>query len=308
MDSRPGSGLVTTHAIRTEGDHPGRGVGDAALPGHAVGVEAAAPHLRQADDLLPDVGPHAGRHPRDPGHLHAPGHPALPAAARRRKRLGHAHRVHGAAQPGRPGPGLPPGSRLRARRPVRARARRQHLLRPRLQSPAPERRRAARGGHGLRLRRHRSRALRRGRVRRPEARGEPRGEAGQAQVALRRHRPLLLRRAGGRLRTEREAVGARRAGDHRSQPHLPRRRHARGRDHGARLRLARHRNPRVAARGRPVHLHHREAAGVEGGLPGGSRLAPGLDRRRPAGRTCAKALGKSSYGAYLRGLLEQRVF
>ena len=32
MDSRPGSGLVTTHAIRTEGDHPGRGPGTRLYP------------------------------------------------------------------------------------------------------------------------------------------------------------------------------------------------------------------------------------------------------------------------------------
>ncbi len=35
-------------------------------------------------------------------------------------------------------------------------------------------------------------------------------------------------------------------------------------------------------RGRAVHRHDREAAGSQDRLPGGDRLAPGLDRRRPA--------------------------
>ena len=68
-------------------------------------------------------------------------------------------------------------------------------------------------------------------------------------------------------------------------------RQARGGDHGARLRLARHRHPRVAAGGRAVHLHHREAAGAQGGLSGGGGLAPGVDHRR---RSWATAPGRSA--------------
>ena len=49
-----------------------------------------------------------------------------------------------------------------------------------------------------------------------------RGEAGAAQVELRRHRPVLLRQPGGRHRRALKPVGARRAGDHRREQRLPR--------------------------------------------------------------------------------------
>ena len=55
-----------------------------------------------------------------------------------------------------------------------------------------------------------------------------------------------------------------------------------GRDHGPRLRVARHRHARLAPRGGAVHRDDREAAGAQGRLPGGGGLAPGLDRRRAA--------------------------
>jgi glucose-1-phosphate thymidylyltransferase short form len=74
-----------------------------------------------------------------------------------------------------------------------------------------------------------------------------------------------------------QAVGARRARDHRPQRPLPGAGQAQRRDHGPRLCLARHRHARQPARGRPVHRHAREAPGPEGGLPRGDRLAQGLD-------------------------------
>ncbi len=51
------------------------------------------------------------------------------------------------------------------------------------------------------------------------------------------------------------------------------------RDHGPRLRLARHRHPRQPARSQPVHRHARKTAGPEGRLPRGDRLPLGLDQR-----------------------------
>ena len=64
------------------------------------------PDLRQADDLLPAVHADAGGHPRDPGHHHAarPGRASAPAGRRQRAR--HPLRVRGAAEARGAGPGL----------------------------------------------------------------------------------------------------------------------------------------------------------------------------------------------------------
>ncbi len=81
-----------------------------------------------------------------------------------------------------------------------------------------------------------------------------------------------------------EALAARRAGDHRPQPLLPRGRLAAPGAAGPRLRLAGHRHPPVAARGLQLHRDHRGAPGPARVLPGGDRLRQRLDRRRPAAR------------------------
>ena len=57
-------------------------------------------------------------------------------------------------------------------------------------------------------------------------RGEPRREAGAPAIVVRGHRAVLLRQSGPGHRREPEAVGARRAGDHRRQSRLPRARAA----------------------------------------------------------------------------------
>ena len=77
--------------------------------------------------------------------------------------------------------------------PLGAGAGRQHLLRPRLHRGAGERGAARDRRHGVRLHGVRPRALRRRRVRRRGARALHRGEAAGAEVALGRHRALLLR-------------------------------------------------------------------------------------------------------------------
>ena len=76
------------------------------------------------------------------------------------------------------------------------------------------------GRHGLRLLGARSRALRGRRVRRRRPRGRARGEAGQAALAVRGDRALLLRQPGRRDRGGPQAVGARRARDHRRERRL----------------------------------------------------------------------------------------
>ena len=85
-------------------------------------------------------------------------------------------------------------------------------------------------------------ALRRRRVRCHRQGGRPRGKAGQAEIELCRHWPVLLRWPRQRFRREAQAVGARRTGDHRPQPPLPGRRFAATGEDGPRLCLARHWN------------------------------------------------------------------
>jgi glucose-1-phosphate thymidylyltransferase len=91
------------------------------------------------------------------------------------------------------------GPRLCRRQTQRAGAGRQHLLRPRLPALLA-RPRAHHGRHRVRLPRERPRALRRGRVRRRQARAQHRRKAQGPQEQLRRHRPVLLRRTGVRHR------------------------------------------------------------------------------------------------------------
>ena len=77
-----------------------------------------------------------------------------------------------------------------------------------------------------------------------------------------------------------EALGARRAGDHRREPRLPRRGQTARRGARARLRLARHRHARVAPERLDLHRDRRAAAGAQGRLPRGDRLPHGLHRPR----------------------------
>ncbi len=96
-------------------------------------------------------------------------------------------------------------------RPLRARSRRQHLLRHRLDPNAP-------AGHGARHRLHcvrlsgdRSGALRRRRIRRCRQTGGHRGEADRSEIPLGGDRSLFLRQPRARHRRQPQAVPARRA-------------------------------------------------------------------------------------------------
>src|SRR5262249_2684891 len=156
------------------------------------------------------------------------------------------------------------------------------LLRPRPRAAAQAGRRARAGRHRLRLSGERPGPLRRGGVRRPWPGAEHRREAQAAEVALRGHGALFLRCARRRDRGEAEALGARRARDHRRQPRLPGARRARSGADEARHGMAGYRHPRSFAGSGTLHRDHRAAPGPEGRLPRGDRLAHGLHRRHAA--------------------------
>ena len=142
------------------------GSGTRLHPGHAGCLQAAPARLRQADDLLPALGPHARRHPRDPRHLHPGRHPALPAAPRRRLRSG----ALPSPTPSSPRPTASPrpSSSARTSSPAKAAASSSATTSSTATtSPHLARRRQTHHRrHGLRLPRARSRALRRRRIRR----------------------------------------------------------------------------------------------------------------------------------------------
>ncbi len=133
---------------------------------------------------------------------------------------GRAH-LRRAALPRRPRPGVPDRRGPRRRPAGRAGAGRQHLLRPRPRRPAAPVRRDSTGPRSSATGSRPDR-LRRGGVRRARAGGLAGGEAGEAAEPLRRARAVLLRPRRRRAGRRAAALVARRAGDHRPEPPLPR--------------------------------------------------------------------------------------
>ena len=116
---RPGSAQqaeVDTHV--SQGHHPGRRLGHAALPDHPRGEQAAPAGLRQADDLLPAVDADARRDPRGAADLDARRHRRLRAAAGRRQPVRDLDHLRRPAAPRRAGAGVPDRPRVRRRRPA----------------------------------------------------------------------------------------------------------------------------------------------------------------------------------------------
>ena len=217
-------------------------------------------------------------HSRHPGDHHARTRP------RQFQRLlgdgsqfGHRDHLRRAAQPRRSGAGVPHRRRPHRRRPRRAGARRQHLLRRRgcgsqLRRFADDRRRRRLRLPGRRPARRTAwssstRTARRCRSRRSPS--SPRSNFAVPGLYFYGNDVVELAR-------DAEAVGARRARDHRPQPDLPRGRPAPGRGAAARHRLARHRHVRLAQRRQQLRAHHRGPAGHQDRLPRGGRLADGL--------------------------------
>ena len=103
---------------------------------------------------------------------------------------------------------------------------------------------------------------------------------------------LLLQRRR-RARQGPQALGPRRARDHRPQPDLPRAGPAVRRGPPAGQRLARHRHLRLPQRRLQLRAHHREPPGHQDRRPRGGRLAAWLPLRRRArrGRAAAAEVG-----------------
>ena len=198
---KPCSGTSPTSSAisrrrRHEGHPARRRIRHAALSGDAGGVEAAAAGVRQADGVLPAHHADARRHPRDPGHLHAAGHAALPGAPRRRRALG-ASNLQYAVQP-KPG-GIAQAFLIgrefiggeRVALVLGDNIFYGHDLEP---GSSSARWRASNGATRIRLSGQRSGALRRGGIRRRRAARSASRKSRRRRVALRRDRPLLLRR------------------------------------------------------------------------------------------------------------------
>ena len=187
------------------------------------GEQAAAAGLRQADDLLPAVERSCWRvsarswsSPRRTSRRRSAGSSAPGEALGLSIAWAVQPRPEGLAQ------AFLIGREFIARRPGGARARRQHLLRPRLPREPAARGEPRARRHGVRLPRARSRAVRRGRVRRRpggrcrsrRSRRSPRSS--YAVTGLYFYDARVVDVAGRAA-----AVGARRARDHGRQPALP---------------------------------------------------------------------------------------
>ena len=240
-------------------------------------------------------------HPRIPDHHHAARpdrRSAICWATGEQWGVRFEYAVQAAAQRHRAGP-----DHRRAvprRRAVGADSRRQHLLRREPPRAAAVGLAAHRGRHGVRLLRAGSRALRRGRVRRATARWPTCWKSRRSRPRITRSPAFISTTRGASVaRAIPAALRARRARDHRLESRLPQGRRAARRAAGARHRLARHGHPQFAARCGRVRAHHRGAAGSEGRLRRGDRLAPWVSSMPTQLSKLAQPLAKSGYGEYL---------
>ena len=169
-----------------EGHHPGRRLRHQASPRDPGDQQAAAAGLRQADDLLPDVGPDAGADQRHPDHLVSRRHRPVRAAVPGRFRARPQHQLCGAAEAGGLGPGVPDRRRVHRRRRLRPGFGRQRLLRRRHERPLGDHRGADPRRDDLLVSRRGSHRLWRGRARRRRQGDQPGGKAQPLRSRTRR--------------------------------------------------------------------------------------------------------------------------
>ena len=284
------------------------GSGTRLHPDDAGDVQAAAAGLRQADDLLSAVDADAGRHPRHPDHLDAARHAA---ASRRLLGDGSQWGMDISAMPCSPSPdglaqafiigadfvGGEPSALILGDNIFFG-----HGITDLLDSAMAR----PSGRDGLRLSRQRSRALRRGRVRRATCapcrsrRSRPAPKSNWAVTGLYFYDEQVVDIAANLKpspRGELEITDVNRVYLERGELSVE--------IMGRGYRLARHRHARQPARGRRVRPHARAAPGLQDRLPRGDRLRPGLHRRGAAG-DARRRLGKSDYGRYLRTTVLER--
>ena len=322
LDRPPTTATGATH--EAQGHHPRRRLRHAALSGDAGRVQAAAAGLRQADDLLPAVDADAGRHPRHPAHLDARRTRRASsscwatardwgielslrraAAARRASRRRSSSAASSSAATACAWSSATTSSTATASPSLLQRGRGARRRAPRC-SPTRCAIPSATAWSSSTPTAARSRI-----EEKPRA----------AEVALRGDRPLLLRQPAcveiaadlkPSARGELEITDVNRA-------YLERGR-ARGRDAGPRHRLARHRHPRVAARGVAVHRDDRERQGLKIACPEEiayrmgyidaaqlARARPSRWRRAATASTCCASLDASETGRSDEGHAAPRI-
>ena len=242
--------------------------------------QTVAADLRQADDLLSAVDADAGRHPRHSDHFDA----ARTCRAFEQLLGDGSHGACASLTPcslaRRPGAGASSSARdFVGDRRRGAHPRRQHFLRPRLAGCCwPAAARATSGAtvfaYHVRIRN----ATAWSSSIKDRRRTVDRGKAGAAEVATMPSPASISTTTMSSISRPTEAV--RRAASWKSPTSTDAYLEAGGFTSraGARLRLARHRHARIAARSQPVHRHDRKSPRLEGRLSRGNRIWQTLDR------------------------------
>ena len=207
------------------GHRSGRRAGHAAAPADQDHQQAPAAGLRQADDLLPDPDAGQRRHRRHPARHRRQQRGRLPAAAGQRQGVRpHAPQLHLPGGRGRHRrgaarwPSTSPTATSIVRHPGRQHHRGRHHAASSRPSARQEQRRQDPAQGGRTTRERFGVAELDGRPRRRH-----RGEAASSPRAdLRRDRHLHVRRPGLRHHPDAQALGPRRARDHRRQQRLHR--------------------------------------------------------------------------------------